>query len=99
MSEKEAVTVKILDREYRIGCDPGERRQLMDAADYLDQQMRQLKEGLSSPGVEKIAVLAALNMANELLASRSVEAQFTGEVSDRILNLRQKLDESLESTG
>ena len=60
-----------VDREYRIACDADERRQLLDAADYLDQQMRQVKEGMNLPGSEKVAVLAALNITNDLLAARN----------------------------
>jgi cell division protein ZapA len=96
VTDKEAVTVKILDREYRIACEADERRQLLDAADYLDQQMRQLKEGMNLPGSEKVAVLAALNIANDLLAARNVEQQYSGDVASRIHSLREKLDQNIQ---
>lgn len=92
MSAKEAVTVNILDREYRIACEPGERRQLLDAADLLDQQMRSVRDGGNIVGVEKVAVLAGLNFANDLLAVRAREKQLTDNVTERVKSLRRKLD-------
>ncbi len=92
MSAKEAVTVNILDREYRIACEPGERRQLLDAADLLDQQMRSVRDGGNIVGVEKIAVLAGLNFANDLLLARAREQQVADDVSSRVKSLRDRLD-------
>ncbi|MDJ0654967.1 MAG: cell division protein ZapA [Xanthomonadales bacterium] len=94
MSQKEAVSVNILDREYRIACDPGERRQLLDAADYLDQQMRSMRDSGNLVGVEKVAVLAALNIANELLDARQREANISENVAGKIRNLRDRLDDA-----
>ena len=94
MSQKEAVSVNILDREYRIACEPGERRQLLDAADYLDQQMRGMRDKGNLVGVEKVAVLAALNIANELLDARQREANISENVAGRIRSLRDRLDDA-----
>lgn len=97
MSGKEAVTVNILDREYRIACEPGERRQLLDAADLLDQQMRTVRDGGNIVGIEKVAVLAGLNFANDLLTARAREKELTDSVATRLKSLREKLDqESLD---
>ncbi len=92
MSQKEAVTVNILDREYRIACEPGERRQLLDAADLLDQQMREVRDGGNIVGVEKVAVLAGLNFANDLLKARAQEQQLADNVTARVKSLREKLE-------
>ncbi|MEM9304091.1 MAG: cell division protein ZapA [Pseudomonadota bacterium] len=91
MSDKQAVTVKILDREYRIACEPEEKRQLQDAADYVDSEMRQIRDGSGMVGVEKVAVLVALNIANEFLQVRDREASFGTEVGDRIRKLNALL--------
>lgn len=97
MSKREAVTVNILDREYKLACDEDERRQLLDAADYLDKNMRELRSSGNIIGAERIAVLAGLNIANEFLQSQQNSTSFSSEVSDRIRNLREKLDQQFDS--
>ncbi|MEM1092534.1 MAG: cell division protein ZapA [Pseudomonadota bacterium] len=91
-SSKEAVTVNVLDREYRIACDPGERRQLLDAADYLDQQMRSIRDGANIVGMEKIAVLAGLNITNMFLQVQQREETMSGNVAERLKSLRDRLE-------
>lgn len=95
MSDKQAVTVKILDREYRIACEPGERRQLLDAADHLDREMRTIRSGSVGVGLEKVAVLAALNATHELLLLREKEKSFGAAIGERLHQLRLRLDDSL----
>ena len=95
MSELQAVTVKILDREYKLACEPNERRQLLDAADYLEGQMREIRDGSGMVGQDKIAVLAALNIANEFLQLKHREEAFGTQVSERIRKLRARLDDAL----
>lgn len=92
MSAKEAVTVNVLDREYRIACEPDERRQLLDAADFLDQQMRSIRDGGNIVGVEKVAVLAGLNIANDLLKVQDREKNLSGSVAERVRSIRSKLE-------
>lgn len=96
MSTREAVTVNILDREYKLACEPDERRQLLDAADYLDKNMRELRTQGNMLSAERVAVLAGLNIANELLQSKESGSSFSAEVGTRIRQMREKLDQSLE---
>ncbi len=96
MSTREAVTVNILDREYKLACEPDERRQLLDAADYLDKNMRELRSQGNMLSTERVAVLAGLNIANELLKNQESGTSFSTEVGDRIRLMREKLDQSLE---
>lgn len=65
------VTVNILDRDYQVACEPGEREALLDSARYLNDRMRQIKAGGSVIGLERIAVMAALNITHELLREGS----------------------------
>lgn len=92
MSGKEAVTVNVLDREYRIACAADERRQLLDAADFLDQQMRAIRDGGNIVGVEKVAVLAGLNIANDFLKTQEREKALSGSVAERVQSIRSKLE-------
>ena len=60
MSESSSVVVHLLDKEYRVACDPGEKEDLLRAARYLDDKMREVKEA-NVIGLERIAVMTALN--------------------------------------
>ena len=62
--------VTILGREYRIGCQEGERDALMQAVAHLDSRMREIRDAGKVSGVDRIAVMAALNIANDLLRER-----------------------------
>ena len=95
MSQKEAISVKIMDRDYNFSCEPDERRQLLDAAHYLDEQMREVRDAGGLPGIEKIAVMAALNIANNYLQIRQSEELFSVDVAARVRNLKEKLEQNL----
>ena len=94
MADSEMVTVRILDREYQVVCAPGERKGLMEAALYLDAQMRQVRESGKLSSVEKIAVMCALNFSDELLKLRQQSVDRSEQVDQRILELAQRLGEA-----
>lgn len=94
MSTPELVTVRILGREYQVMCTPEERRGLMEAALYLDSQMREIRESGKLSSVEKIAVMCALNLADELLKLRQKDLDRASAVDQRILDLAQQLDDA-----
>jgi len=62
--------IKIMGREYKVACKEGERAELLDAVAFLDTRMHEIKEGGKITGADRIAVMAALNLANELLRER-----------------------------
>lgn len=71
MSDKpDPVTVHILDREYRVSCTPEERADLLQAAALVDTKMREIRGQSKILGIERVAVLAALNIAHESLGTR-----------------------------
>ncbi len=65
-----ALDVHILGRVYKVACQESERKALLEAVSLLDGNMRKIHESNKSIGVERVAVIAALNLANELLQSR-----------------------------
>jgi len=65
------VTVNILDRDYQVSCSPEEREALLNSAHYLNDRMREIKANGSVVGLERIAVMAALNITHELLQEGS----------------------------
>jgi cell division protein ZapA len=62
--------VKILGREFKVACKEDERADLLDAVAFVDRQMREIRDGSKTAGVDRVAVMAALNIANELLRER-----------------------------
>lgn len=71
MSEQiKTLDIKLLDRELRVACPEGERGELLDAVAYLDKKMREIRDGGKVASVERIALMAALNITHELLKTK-----------------------------
>lgn len=92
MSTNEPVSIKLLDREYTVGVGPGERDSLMAAARLLETRMRELRGGNRMAAVDRVAVLAALNMAHEMQQLRDSEASRDAELANALQDLRRSLD-------
>ena len=93
----EAVSVHILDREYTVGVEPGERSSLMAAAKLLDAKMREVRGGNRMAAVDRVAVLAALNLAHELQQLRDQAGSREREITRAIDDMNHKLDRALGS--
>jgi cell division protein ZapA len=92
MSSEAPVSVNILDREFLIGCTPEEKPGLIAAASYLDAKMREIRNNARSAGVDRIAVMAALNIAHELMQLRQHNDSDNGALAQHLQMLRAKLD-------
>lgn len=91
----ETVTVRILDREYRVMCTPDERRMLMESALFLDHQMREIRDSGKVSSMDKIAVMCALNLAEEVLRLRQELVDRREKVDQRVRDLADQLDQAL----
>lgn len=91
------VTVRILEKEYQVACPVNERTALLDAAELLNQQMRDIRDGGKVVGLDRIAVMAALNMANDLLKIQSSETTLRSDFSTRLESLADRADAALGS--
>ena len=98
MSSNEPVSVHILDREYTIGVEPGERGSLMAAAKLLDGKMREVRGSNKMVAAERVAVLAALNMAHELQQLRQERDAQQRELTATLETLNRRLDGLLGAT-
>lgn len=96
MTQPQPVSVQILDKEYRISCPPQERGNLENAARYLDGRMREIRNGGRAIGGERIAVLAALNIAYELLQLRSGSEAPQDDTRTRVRELLDKVERALQ---
>lgn len=98
MSEMYAhVSVRILEKEYQVSCPANERTDLLDSAELLNKQMREIRDSGKVVGLDRIAVMAALNMANELMKSRVQGEAFDSEMGSRLKVLNSRLDDAIGS--
>ena len=99
MSDKEPahVTVRILEKEYFVSCPQDERADLLDSAEYLNKKMREIRDTGKVVGADRIAVIAALNMANELLRLRKQDSDVQGSVG-RVKQMRERVESALQRT-
>lgn len=91
-SANEAVSIRVLDREYTVGVVPDERESLMAAAKLLDNRMRDVRGSNRMAAVDRVAVLAALNLAHELQQLRTENEQRDREMARLLEDLQRKLD-------
>ncbi len=92
----EPVSIRVLDREYTIGVEPDGRDSLMAAARLLDSKMREVRGANRMAAVDRIAVLAALNLAHELQQLRDAGGQHDHELTRTLAELQRKLDGCLD---
>jgi cell division protein ZapA len=91
------VSVRILEKEYLIACPPSERADLLDAAEHLSQAMRAIRDTGKIVGLDRIAVMAGLNLANDMLKLRASKQTVDEDVLPRLRSLRQKVDKALKT--
>lgn len=91
------VTVRILEKEYQVSCPAHERAALLDSAELLNARMREIRDSGKVVGLDRIAVMAALNMANELLNARARDRDLEGKLGNRIKHMADRVESVLQS--
>jgi cell division protein ZapA len=89
------VTVKILEKEYNVACPIEEKPQLLASAEFLNLKMREIRDSGKVVGLDRVAVMAALNIANELLKAQGQDEELKNIVGLRIRAMREHLDSAL----
>ena len=92
--EAAGLDITILGRQFRVACTDGEKQDLLKAVSYLDGKMRAIRDSGKVIGVERIAIMAALNLAHELL-SVNVNGVDLGEARRRMNDMRALIDDVL----
>ena len=87
----DGVTVSIMGKEFMVACPEGEREALAAAASFLDRKMREIQESGKVIGTERCAIMAALNITNDLLDLRK-RGTVTAEVDQKLRFLQTKID-------
>ena len=89
------IEVSLLGRTYRVACEDGERESLLQAVAYLDAKMNEIRKAGKVMGAERIAVMAALNVAHELLSVRLGTGFDMGQAKQRLSALESQLDAAI----
>jgi len=90
-AEAKAVSVSIMDKEYLVACSESERESLFSTVEYLNGKLRELREGGKVIGSERIAVMAALNVAHEYLEYRKEKEDYTLSMDSGLQRLENKI--------
>ncbi|PSQ91952.1 MAG: cell division protein ZapA [Proteobacteria bacterium SW_6_67_9] len=88
------VTIRILDRDYQVACRADEKEDLEAAAGIVDERMKEVRSRGSVIGTDRVAVMAALNMAHELLELRELKGSST-QARDRMSELEARVATTL----
>ena len=96
MTDAQPINISILDKDYKVACPPGEQSALLESAKFLDNKMREIRDSGHIMGSERIAVITALNMANDLLRSSNVDKEIGQELPPRLKDLENKISRVLE---
>ncbi len=93
MSEIKGVDVSIMGRNFTVSCTDEERPGLINAVNFLDKKMRDIRDSGKVIGVERIAIMTALNLAHELLNSKSGDVD-VGDIKRRIAIMQDQIDQA-----
>ena len=91
------VSLMIMGKEYRIACDLEEQDDLIHSAQQLDVQMRKMRDSGKITGPDRIAVMAALNLAHELQLMKTQNAALNQRLSECLTKLSRKIENVLEN--
>lgn len=91
------VNVKILEKEYQISCPAEERKDLVDSAELLNNKMREIRDSGKVVGLDRIAVMAALNMANDLIKINGRGKMLETDAKVKVRAMRERVESALQS--
>lgn len=93
------VTVRILEKEYQVSCPASERNDLLDSAELLNKRMREIRDSGKVVGLDRIAVMAALNLANELRQARAKDQVLETDFGQRLKLLSDRVESVLSTNN
>ena len=96
-AEQNLISVKILDRSYKIKCPPEQAQALQEAASYFDAQMRKMRQVINVNNTECIAVVTALNICHEFMQLRKQKNNYIDVMNQRIQDLQHRIENFLET--
>jgi cell division protein ZapA len=93
-TDAKGMQISVMGREFRVACEPDEQQALLEAVDYLNRKMQDIKEQGKITGLDRIAIMAALNISHEFMTTR-VGNFDVAEIRRRIINIEAALDQAL----
>ena len=96
MSNAKTIDVNIMGREFTVACSDEERAGLLEAVNYLDKKMHDIRDTGKVVGIDRIAIMAALNMSHELLHTKTGDIDI-GDYKRRIGAMQNQIDEAMAS--
>ncbi len=94
MSSKN-ITVTIMAREFIVACPEGEEKSLLDSVQYLNQKIDLIESQGSVVGIDRIIIMAALNITNELINQSPSEGLDLSQFRHKISSIEHQIDEVL----
>ncbi len=95
MSEAKSLQISIMGREFRVACPEEEQAGLLEAVDYLNKKMLEIRDAGKVIGLERIAIMAALNIAHEFLSTKPGGAFDMGEMKRRMNRIETVIDQAM----
>ncbi|EDY85512.1 conserved hypothetical protein [gamma proteobacterium HTCC5015] len=93
MSQQVAVNIKVLDKQFQIGCNEEEREKLLESAQLLNENMQSVRQS-GVLGTDRIAIMAALNLTREIIALRQQVGQ-NAQIGEELDALSQQIDDAI----
>ncbi|MDH5445262.1 MAG: cell division protein ZapA [Gammaproteobacteria bacterium] len=95
MTDSNAVNISIMGKDYLVACSEDEKQELIRSAEFLDRKMCEIRDSGKIIGTDRIAVMAALNIAHELLNQDTEGNNSENAIRDRIMSLSNKIEDAL----
>ena len=93
-ADAKGMQISIMGREFRVACEPDEQKALLEAVDYLNRKMQEIKEQGKITGLDRIAIMAALNISHEFMTTRIGNFDVAA-IQRRMINIGATLDQAL----
>jgi cell division protein ZapA len=95
MSEAKTLQIAIMGREFRVACPEAEQAGLLEAVDYLNKKMLEIRDAGKVIGLERIAIMAALNIAHEFLSTKVGGSFDMAEIKRRMNRMETVIDQAM----
>ncbi|MHC9511733.1 cell division protein ZapA [Kangiella sp. M94] len=90
------INITILGKEFQVASPESEHQKLLQAASFLDKRMKEIREAGKVLGLERIAVMAALNLSYELINTPALDSDQAQDIEQRLSHMSQKIDQALK---
>jgi cell division protein ZapA len=94
-TESKGLQINIMGREFRVACQESEQKGLLEAVEFLNRKMLEIRDNGKVIGIERIAIMAALNIAHEFLATKVGGGFDIAEIKRRIAGMETALDQAI----